>query len=139
MFHLEFWEALKEVWFLFLVRVILGRDLEESNIEELLLWLLRKRRRLRVKGFSMMPLLQPGEEILVDIKAYEKKLPQLGDLVIAVHPNYPNLRLIKRVAQVSEDGYCFLIGDNTSASTDSRSFGLVALEQIVGRVTSRFP
>ena len=86
-----------------------------------------------------MPLLQPGEEILVDIKAYENKLPQLGDLVIAIHPDSPNLRLIKRVAQVSEDGHCFLIGDNTSASTDSRSFGLVALEQIIGRVTSRFP
>lgn len=119
--------------------VTVGSQLEESSTKELLLWLLRKRRRLRVKGFSMMPLLQPGEEVLVDITAYKKKPPQLGDLVVATHPYLPELHLIKRVAQVLEDGSCFLIGENISVSTDSRSFGLVALEKIVGRVTSRFP
>ncbi len=87
----------------------------------------------------MLPLLQPGEEILVDTQAYKNKLPKPGDLVVAKHPHLSNLRLVKRVTGVFEDGSCFLKGDNASASTDSRSFGLVNSEQILGRVTSRLP
>ncbi|MGB7520209.1 MAG: nickel-type superoxide dismutase maturation protease [Spirulinaceae cyanobacterium] len=117
----------------------MGRELRESSTKELLLWLLRKRWRLRVTGVSMLPLLQPGEEILVDTRAYKNELPKLGDLVVAKHPHLANLRLIKRVSKVFEDGSCFLKGDNALASTDSRSFGLVDSQQILGRVTSRFP
>ena len=112
--------------------------LKESTYTELLLWLLRKRKRFRVTGLSMMPLLKPGEEILVDFKAYQKSPPQVGDLVVAAHPYRPDLQIIKRVALVSEDGSCFLRGDNLTESSDSRSFGVVAAEKILGRVTSRF-
>ena len=85
----------------------------------------------------MFPLLKPGEEILVDPKAYLKIPPRVNDIVVAKHPT-ANLRLVKRVVAVLEDGSCFLKGDNFLESTDSRSFGLVKPEQIIGRVTSRF-
>ncbi|MGK7942824.1 MAG: nickel-type superoxide dismutase maturation protease [Crocosphaera sp.] len=110
-----------------------------SNYQELLLWLLRLRQRFCVTGNSMFPILKAGEEVLVNTKAYHHCLPEIGDLVIAWHPYQPNLRIIKRVVQVDENGECFLIGENSLESSDSRSFGCVSLQQIIGKVTSKFP
>ena len=86
----------------------------------------------------MQPLLQPGEEILIDLNAYQKATPQVGDLVVAFHPQQTDLEIVKRVAQVLPDGSVFLIGDNKNYSSDSRSFGLVSPNNILGKVTSRF-
>ncbi|MBV6622157.1 MAG: nickel-type superoxide dismutase maturation protease [Rivularia sp. (in: Bacteria)] len=105
---------------------------------KLLQLLVGMRKRLRVSGPSMLPELQPGDEILFDPKAYRQKLPQVGDIVVALHP-YESKQIIKRVAVVLADGSCFLIGDNTSSSTDSRSYGLIPLKKILGKVTSKFP
>ncbi|MDJ0714586.1 MAG: nickel-type superoxide dismutase maturation protease [Prochloraceae cyanobacterium] len=113
--------------------------LEDSNNWELLLWLLGFRFRFRVKGLSMAPLLKPGDELLVDPNAYRQKLPFPGDIVVAKHPYRSDLLLVKRVASVLKDGNCFLIGNNSSESTDSRSFGSVSPEHIIGRVCCRFP
>ena len=114
-------------------------ELLESSNWELLLWLLRKRKRFRVTGNSMLPLLKPGQEILVDVSAYHKSLPQVGDVVVAIHPDRPNFQLVKRVKMVKENGCCFLTGDNSLESTDSRSFGFISLENIIGKVTSCLP
>jgi nickel-type superoxide dismutase maturation protease len=113
--------------------------IKETSYKELFLWLLGKRQRLRVTGESMLPLLKPGEEILVDSQAYQNSCPQIGDLVVAIHPHHSELRIVKRVILTLEDGSCFLQGDNSAGSSDSRSFGAVNLKQIVGKVTSRFP
>ena len=95
-------------------------------------------KRMRVSGSSMLPELQPGEEILFNPKAYRRKLPKVGDIVVARHPYQP-IQIIKRVVVVLEDGSCFLKGDNLSSSTDSRSYGFVPLNKILGKVTSKFP
>ena len=86
----------------------------------------------------MAPLLEPGDEVLVDTRAYRRTSPHPGDLVVARHPYRTDLLLIKRVARVLENGYCVLEGDNPSESTDSRAFGSLSPERILGRVTSRF-
>ena len=86
----------------------------------------------------MLPLLQPGEEILIDLQAYQKTVPRGGDIVIARHPHNPELKMVKRVAFVLENGDCFLQGDNPRESTDSRMFGVVQCNYILGKVTSRF-
>ncbi len=86
----------------------------------------------------MTPLLKPGEEILIDPRAYRHIPPKVGDIVVARHPYQKHLRLVKRVTLVLEDGRCFLKGDNPIESTDSRSFGLVDSQHIIGKVTSRF-
>ena len=111
---------------------------ELAVASKLLLLILRKRHRLRVTGSSMTPLLEPGEEILFDPKAYRHSLPQIGDIVVAQHP-YQAKQIVKRVAVVLEDGSCFLQGDNSNASTDSRSYGFIPLAKILGRVTCKFP
>ena len=86
----------------------------------------------------MTPLLQPGDEILIDPRAYRRSLPSLHDIVVARRPDRLDLRVIKRVTEVLADGSCFLKGDNSSASTDSRTFGWVSPEHILGRVVCRF-
>jgi nickel-type superoxide dismutase maturation protease len=86
----------------------------------------------------MSPLLQPGDEVLIDPRAYRYQAPRPGDVVVVRHPYRTDVRLIKRVAAILEDGRCRLEGDNPAESTDSRAFGSVSAEHIVGRVTSRF-
>lgn len=109
------------------------------NWRDVLLWLLRRRRRFRVTGTSMVPLLQPDEEVLVDLNAYRHTSPRLGDIVVAEHPHRPGFRLIKRIVSIDDDhGHYFLEGDNRSESTDSRTFGAVSTAHIIGQVTSRF-
>ncbi|WP_267384625.1 nickel-type superoxide dismutase maturation protease [Cyanobacterium sp. uoEpiScrs1] len=110
-----------------------------SNNQELLLWLLRLRQRFRVTGPSMFPLLKEGEEVLVDTRAYRRCLPEIGDLVVAKHPYYQDLKIIKRIVLVDENGNYFLLGNNTRQSNDSRSFGFIDIYSIIGKVTSKFP
>jgi nickel-type superoxide dismutase maturation protease len=100
--------------------------LSPSNLGEIVLWVFRQRRRFRVTGHSMAPLLKPGDEVLVDPHAYRREPPQPGEIVLAQHPYQTDLRLNE------------LKGDNPSESTDSRAFGGIARHQILGRVTSHF-
>ncbi len=114
-------------------------ELKDSVLSELLLWLLRLRRRFRVTGASMIPVLKPGDEVLVNPRAYRRMPPNPGDIVLVQHPYKIDLKLVKRVTSRLEDGRCYLEGDNRTESTDSRTFGPVAPEKILGQVTSRFP
>ena len=59
----------------------------------------------------MFPILKPGEEVLVDTRAYCHCLPEIGDMVVAEHPHRQDLRIIKWVSFVDEKGDCFLVGD----------------------------
>lgn len=114
-------------------------QLRGSEPLDLLLWLLRLRRRFRVTGASMSPVLRPGEEVLVDPGAYRRRPPQPGDIVVVQHPYQSDLRLIKRVVEVLDDGCFRLAGDNSAESSDSRAFGPMSPALLLGRVTSRFP
>ena len=113
-------------------------SLPEANYRELLLLLLRRRRRFKITGESMLPILHPGDEILIDPFAYQKSLPQVGDLVVATHPHQDKLTIVKRVSAVNDYGKCFLTGDNLSASTDSRQWGEIAATDLIGKVTCCF-
>jgi nickel-type superoxide dismutase maturation protease len=119
--------------------ILVPDELKESRWRELLLWLLRFRKHFRVTGTSMVPLLLPGDEVLVAPRAYVQTTPRVGDIVVSRHPYRVDVRLVKRITAILEDGRCLLEGDNPSDSTDSRSFGAIAPQQILGRVISRFP
>ena len=118
--------------------IVMDVKLRPSTLGDLLLWLLRRRQRFRVTGLSMTPLLQPGDEILIDLRAYQRSHPNPNDIVVARRPDRLDLRIIKRVAYVLEDGSCFLRGDNSQESADSRTFGWVSPENILGQVVCRF-
>lgn len=116
----------------------MDNELKSGGLREFLLWLTRRRRRFRVSGRSMMPLLEPGQEVLINPTAYRHTLPQPGDIVIIRHPYQPQFRLIKRITAVLNEERYIVKGDNPLESTDSRSFGPVSVEHILGQVTSRF-
>lgn len=86
----------------------------------------------------MAPLLQPGDELLVDPLAYGRSRPEVGEIVVAWHPKRENFKLIKRVVEITPEAHYWLEGDNEVESTDSRSFGAVSLESILGKVVCRF-
>ena len=113
--------------------------LKDTSLKDLLLLFLRRRSRFRVNGRSMIPLLKPGDGLIVDLTAYRQKRPRTGDIVIAWHPNQTNLKIVKRVASVLDDGSCILLGNNPAESTDSRSLGPIELQKILGKVCCRFP
>ncbi|MEM7345849.1 MAG: nickel-type superoxide dismutase maturation protease [Chloroflexota bacterium] len=117
----------------------MSSQLQSSTSRDLLLWLLRFRRRVRVAGTSMLPHLQPGDEVLFNPRAYHHHSPQVGDLVIAQHPYQPDLRLVKRITDILDNGHYVIKGDNPTESTDSRTFGTVTAKHLLGQVTSRFP
>ena len=86
----------------------------------------------------MLPLLKPGDDVLVNPNAYRQTQPRPGDIVVAQHPFRQDVRLIKRVTDVLDNGRYVLKGDNPAESTDSRTFGAISASYIIGRVTSRF-
>ncbi|MEZ4664596.1 MAG: nickel-type superoxide dismutase maturation protease [Caldilineaceae bacterium] len=109
--------------------------LPDASWSELLRWLLQRRHRFRVTGNSMLPLLRPGDLVLVNRHAYSHKSPQPGDVVVARDPRQPSFKLIKRVDAVMQDGRCFLLSENPAEGTDSRTFGAVPPDHVLGQVT----
>ena len=115
-----------------------NRTLKSSGFQELLLFVLRRRWRVRVTGNSMLPLLKQGDEVLVNKRVLRQRRPTVDEIVVCQHPVTPGLKIIKRVQSVAENGSCFVVGDNLAESSDSRQFGLLSAENILGIVTSRF-
>ena len=114
------------------------RELRPCGISDIVLWLGCRLQRFRVVGHSMLPRLSPGDEVLVDLKAYCCDRPEPGDIVVAIHPQQMDLRMIKRVLLVRDNGDCLLVGDNRKSSTDSRILGAIPSHLIIGQVRCRF-
>ena len=94
--------------------------------------------RYQVEGESMTPAFSPGERVLVNKAAYLFSRPRPGDLVVVRDPRQPARLLLKRIDRPAGDGGWLVLGDNPPASTDSRAFGPVGREQIVGKVWFRY-
>ncbi len=90
--------------------------------------------RFRVDDHSMEPGLHPGDYVIVNTWAYRKRPPAAGDIVVLRNPEAPSQFLVKRVASVSPAGGVVVVGDNATVSRDSRHFGPVARDLIVGKV-----
>ena len=93
-------------------------------------WVARRRRRVGVTGRSMLPTLADGEFVLVD----PNRDPRTGQLVVAHHPERPELMVVKRVIDHNGDGFV-LASDNPAEGTDSRTWGPVRPDRVVGVVT----
>ena len=81
-----------------------------------------------VHGLSMIPTLNPGQHVLTsNCFNHIREV----DLVVA---KIEGKNIIKRVKKVDERKV-FLTGDNEVASTDSRKFGWIPMDSIVGKVS----
>lgn len=108
-------------------------ELPEAGWKEKFLFYLGKRRAIRVEGNSMLPDLKNGDGILIDPDA---KIAE-GDIVLAKHPFKKSVIILKRLAEIDQNGNYFLIGDNRSESTDSRTFGAISVKHILGKAVCR--
>ncbi len=91
-----------------------------------------------VPSASMYPSLKPGQFILIDSWAYHDKPPAPGDVVVFRHVD-SDKTLVKRIAnwpdgKLLQSNLWYLLGDNANHSRDSRMFGGVKLENIIGQV-----
>jgi signal peptidase I len=97
------------------------------------------------QGRSMLPTLEPGSVLVVNKAAYGFRVPglgiyllrwsvpQSGDLVVFYTPL--GERAVKRCFYVS-GGDFFALGDNDLESFDSRSYGPISLDHILGKVVA---
>ena len=90
--------------------------------------------RLEVRGDSMSPTLEEGDRVLV-IRT-RRLVP--GQVVAVRDPRDPGRVVVKRVAAGSEVAGWRVLGDNPARSTDSRVFGAVGRDLVVGRVLYRY-
>ena len=109
------------------------QQLPAAGFLDIAMVLFDRRKRYRVEGDSMLPLISEGDQLVVD----EHAEISVGDIVIARHPFIANSEMVKRIERIDPSGNCFLIGDNADASTDSRTFGPVSIHLIRGKVVSR--
>ncbi len=107
--------------------------------------------RVAVAEWSMEPALRPGDWLLTwrgfgvggrspgDVRVRRRPLRvRPGQLVVARHPDQPDLLLVKRAAWAEPEGW-WLDSDNPRAgAVDSARFGLVRPELIEGRVLCRY-
>lgn len=80
----------------------------------------------RVVGESMYPTLQEGELVI----ALQRRQLAPDDIVIFRHKG---LEKIKRVREV-DAARVYVVGDNPRYSTDSRHYGMVPLDDVLGKV-----
>jgi nickel-type superoxide dismutase maturation protease len=85
----------------------------------------------------MEPALRDGDWVIVDRRAYRVRVPRAGEVVVASDPRLPAREVVKRVGHYGDEG-AWLQGDNPGASTDSRAFGYVRAELLLGRVAWRY-
>lgn len=88
--------------------------------------------KLQIFGNSMLPSYKAGDMVLVNKLAYFLNNPKKGDIVVLADPRDKRF-LLKRVAKIANKKY-FVLGDNEKKSTDSRLFGWIKKEQIIGKV-----
>ncbi|MCX6421985.1 MAG: nickel-type superoxide dismutase maturation protease [Actinobacteria bacterium] len=88
--------------------------------------------RATVEGLSMIPVLAPGERVLV------RRTRDLGPGNVVVAHDPEGRLVVKRlirseITAQGEPGW-WLEGDNAAASTDSRTYGAVPTTAMLGRV-----
>ena len=87
---------------------------------------------LDVDGPSMAPTLSHGDRLVCHYGAAVRT----GAVVVARHPLRQELLVVKRAAERRTGGW-WLLSDNSRVESDSRDFGTVPDELVLGRVLCR--
>jgi nickel-type superoxide dismutase maturation protease len=86
----------------------------------------------------MAPTLLPGDWLLADPEAFRQRRPRVGELVLVADPRDRSRLLVKRVVGVDGEGRLSIAGDDPSASTDSRTFGVLEPSAVEARPWFRY-
>jgi len=96
------------------------------------------------EGQSMLPVIWPGKILVVSKLKYGLRLPgsgtylvrwsapKTGDIVVFITP-YGEIA-VKRCGEIYTENYFYALGDNSTHSYDSRSYGPVPIDNIAGKV-----
>jgi len=90
--------------------------------------------RVKVAERSMEPALRPGDWLV----ARRTRRVRAGQIVLARHPGRPDLLIVKRAARRVDGGWWLESDNPDGGAVDSRRFGAVPQELIVGRVLGRY-
>ena len=90
----------------------------------------------RVEGDSMEPSLHNGDYVVLNRLSYLLSAPKKGDIVVLKSPVGESI-FIKRITKTSGRKRYFVEGDNKKHSVDSRHFGPVSIDKILGKVIFR--
>ena len=90
---------------------------------------------MQVKGYSMWPTLKPKDRVIVRPLNQQSELPPIGAIIVCIHPHQPSGRVIKRLSAVT-DNQLTILGDCPDASTDSRQWGSIPRECLIGQVVA---
>ena len=88
---------------------------------------------VRVVGPSMEPAVRNGQWGAVRRSAKLRN----GDVVLLQHPKRSDLSVVKRLSHREGNGW-WVLGDNPRMSDDSREFGVVPDNLIIGRLIFRY-
>ncbi|MBI2543556.1 MAG: nickel-type superoxide dismutase maturation protease [Candidatus Aenigmarchaeota archaeon] len=93
--------------------------------------------RFRIEDKSMEPAFKSGDYVIVNKIFYSFKQPAKGDVIVLKHP-IEKKYLMKRIALATNSNEYYVIGDNKNYSQDSRHFGSVKKDLIIGKVWIHF-
>ena len=90
--------------------------------------------RFKIEDRSMEPAFKSGDYIIVNKLAYVFGKPQKNDVVVMRHPEEKDRFLIKRISLATNSDEYYVVGDNKNFSQDSRHFGPIKKDLIIGKV-----
>lgn len=91
--------------------------------------------KFKISGHSMEPTFKNGDKILATYFFYLFKSPQINDIV--VFKDQENKIFVKRIIDVKNNRY-IVLGDNKKDSLDSRNFGEIQRDQILGKLIYKY-
>ena len=98
--------------------------------------------RVIVEGTSMQPTYNARDWLLVYYGFSGKKrlLLRLGDAVVIEREQQPGIFYIKRIAEIKldqSDQESFFVRSDNESGVDSRTWGYLSKDEIIGRVVTR--
>ncbi len=84
----------------------------------------------------MEPQIKNGNTVLISGIFYLFRKPKVNDII--AFKNFDGKILIKRIRK-EENGNFFIQGDNNKDSLDSRNFGMISKDKILGKIFYTLP
>ena len=84
----------------------------------------------------MLPTLSPGEQLFYEPREGLSAFSP-GEILVLRDPRHASRQLVKRLDHLSTEGQLWLLGDCPDRSTDSRHWGYLSPQHVLGRVRYR--